>query len=60
MSDLPVVVLTMEVARLTFDCRRKRGEGRRFAIVRGREGLLYVDEKGAMEGRGHGPAERRI
>lgn len=50
MSDLPGVVLKMEVARLTFYCRRKRGEGRRFAIARGRESLLYVDEKGAMEG----------
>ncbi len=50
MSGLLGVLLAMEVARLTFDCRRKRGEGRRFAIVEGRGRLLYVVEKGAMEG----------
>lgn len=50
MSGLPGVLLAMEVAKLTFDCRRTRGEGRRFAIVKGRERLLYVGEKVAMEG----------
>lgn len=54
------VVLAMEVEKLTFDCRRKRGEEKRFAIVKARGRLLFVGEKAAMEGRGHGPAERRI
>lgn len=40
----------MEVAKLTFDCRMKRGEERRFAIVKGRGHLLFVGEKAAMEG----------
>lgn len=50
----------MGVEKLTFDCRRRRGEGRIFATVEGRGRLLFVDEKAAMEGRGHGPAERKI
>lgn len=50
MSGLPEVSLAMEVARLTFGCRRKMGEGRRFAIVKGRGRLLYVGEMVAMEG----------
>lgn len=50
MGGLLGVLLAMEVARLTFGCRRKWGEGRRFAIVKGRGRLLYVGEKGAMEG----------
>lgn len=50
MSDLPGVVLAMEVEKLTFDCRRRRGEGTRFAIVKGRGRLLFVGEKAAMEG----------
>lgn len=50
MSGLLGGLLAMEVARLTFGCRRKRGVGRRFAIVKGRGRLLYVGEKGATEG----------
>lgn len=60
MSDLLGVVLAMEVEKLTFDCRTKRGEEKRFAIVKARGRSLFVGEKAAMEGRGHGPAERMI
>ena len=55
-----MVVLAMGVEKLTFDCRKTRGEGRIFATVKGHGRLLSVDEKAAMEGRGHGPAEKKI